>query len=87
LIGVVLSYACLRTKSLYLAIGLHAGWIFLTKTNILFFDYLRTMPKWLFGDSTVVTGVLGWILLIVTLILIRFVTEAQFYGKNSARTS
>lgn len=87
LIGVVLSYACLRTKSLYFAIGLHAGWIFLTKTNILFFDYVRTMPKWLFGDSTVITGVLGWILLIVTLILIRFVTEAQFYGKNTARTS
>ena len=87
LIGVVLSYACLRTKSLYFAIGLHAGWIFLTKTNILLFDYLRTMPKWLFGDGTVITGVLGWILLIITLILIRFVTEAQFYGKNTARTS
>ncbi|WP_169703713.1 CPBP family intramembrane glutamic endopeptidase [Candidatus Kuenenia stuttgartensis] len=28
IVGVVLSYAYLKTNSLYLSIGLHAGWIF-----------------------------------------------------------
>ncbi len=86
LVGVVLSYTYLRTKSLYFAIGLHAGWIFLTKVNILFFDHARTNKQWLYGDSTVITGVLGWILLIITLILIKFVTKASFYEKDAART-
>lgn len=76
LVGVVLSYACLRTNSLYFAIGLHAGWVFLIKTNILLFDHVGTNLRWLFGDSKVVSGVLGWGLLIVTLFLVRFVTKA-----------
>ncbi|MEP9411759.1 MAG: CPBP family intramembrane metalloprotease [Candidatus Brocadia sp.] len=75
LVGVVLSYACLRTKSLYLAIGLHAGWVFLIKANRLFFDQTRTKLEWLFGDKEMVTGVLGWIFLTCTLILIRLVTK------------
>ncbi len=86
LVGVVLSYACLRTNSLYFAIGLHAGWIVLIKTNILLFDHVGTNLRWLFGDSKVVTGVLGWGLLIVTLFLVRLVTkttscETVSYGK------
>ena len=86
LVGVVLSYACLRTNSLYFAIGLHTGWIFLIKTNILLFDHVDTNFRWLFGDSKVVTGVLGWGLLIVTLFLVRLVTkttscETVSYGK------
>ncbi|MDO8140354.1 MAG: CPBP family intramembrane metalloprotease [Candidatus Brocadiales bacterium] len=86
LVGVVLSYACLRTNSLYFAIGLHAGWIVLIKTNILLFDHVGTNFRWLFGDSKVVTGVLGWGLLIVTLFLVRLVTkttscETVSYGK------
>ncbi len=76
LVGVVLSCACLRPNSLYFAVGLHAGWVFLIKTNILLFDHVGTNLRWLFGDSKVVTGVLGWGLLIVTLFLVRFVTKA-----------
>jgi len=84
LVGVVLSYACLRTNSLYFAIGLHAGWIVLIKTNILLFDHVGTNLRWLFGDSKVVTGVLGWGLLLVTLFLIRFVTKVPF-GETLSR--
>lgn len=77
LVGAVLSYSCLRTKSLYLAIGLHTGWVFLIKTNKLFFDHHAGKHlEWLFGDSDMVTGVLGWIFLICTLLLIRLVTKA-----------
>lgn len=87
LIGVVLSYACIRTKSLYLAIGLHAGWIFIAKTNTVLFDQVRTSSKWLYGDSTVATGLIGWILLIITFFLIRSITKVSINGKNFARIS
>ena len=77
LVGTVLSYSCLRTKSLYLAIGLHAGWVFLIKTNKLFFDHhAGKNAEWLFGDNYIVTGVLGWIFLLFTLVLIRFIAKA-----------
>lgn len=77
LVGAVLSYSCLRTKSLYLAIGLHAGWVFLIKANKLFFDHhAGKNVKWLFGDNYIVTGVLGWIFLMFTLVLIRCIAKA-----------
>lgn len=75
LVGIVLSYACLRTKSLYFAVGLHTAWVFLIKTNKMLFDHRGSKLNWLFGDSNVVTGVLGWGLLIVTLILIKLSTS------------
>ncbi|MCF6157376.1 MAG: CPBP family intramembrane metalloprotease [wastewater metagenome] len=77
LVGVVLSYSCLRTRSLYFAIGLHAGWVFLIKISSLLFDRLKKDQEWLFGDGNVVTGILAWILLIVTLIIIWFITNTS----------
>lgn len=85
LVGAVLSYSCLRTKSLYFAFGLHAGWVFLIKTNKLFFDHHAGKNfVWFFGDSYLVTGVLGWAFLIITLILVRFVTKVPYHGKDVA---
>jgi membrane protease YdiL (CAAX protease family) len=86
LVGVVLSYAYFRTKSLYLAIGIHAGWIFLIKANKLFFNHAGMNLKWLFGDSKLITGLLGWSFLIFTLVLIHLVTKISYDGKNAART-
>lgn len=85
LVGAVLSYSFLRTKSLYLAIGLHAGWVFLIKTNKLIFDHhAGKNVAWLFGDDYIVTGVLGWIFLLFTFVLIRFVTKVSYHGKDAA---
>ena len=75
LVGVVLSYAFLRTGSLYFSIGLHAGWVFLIKANNLFFNHTGTSHRWLVGDSKAVTGAVGWGLLMATLILVRCVTK------------
>ncbi len=85
LIGVVLSYACLRTRSLYFSIGLHAGWVFLIKTNDSFLRYAGTNYQWLYGDKDLITGLLGWIMLVVTLFLVYLVTKTSFDGKNTAR--
>ncbi len=85
LVGSVLSYSFLRTKALYLAIGLHAGWVFLIKTNKLFFDHhAGKNVAWLFGDSYIVTGVLGWVFLLFTFVLIRFFTKVSHHGKDAA---
>lgn len=85
LIGVVLSYAYLRTRSLYFSIGLHAGWVFLIKTNGSFLRYAGTNYRWLYGDKDVITGLLGWVMLVVTLFLVYLVTKTSFDGKNTAR--
>lgn len=63
LIGVVLSYALVRTGSLYLSIGLHAGWVFALKSMRVFGDFSREDLGWLFGaaDPKIVSGVVTWI--------------------------
>lgn len=62
LIGIVLSYALVRTGTLYLAIGLHAGWVIAIKTVRVFGDYRAEDLGWLFGssDPKIVSGVVAW---------------------------
>jgi len=62
LIGIVLSYGFLRTGTLYLSIGLHAGWVIAIKTVRVFGDYRAEDLGWLFGssDPKIVSGVVTW---------------------------
>ena len=62
LIGIVLSYAFARTGTLYLSIGLHAGWVIAIKTVRVFGDYRAESLGWLFGssDPKIVSGVVTW---------------------------
>jgi membrane protease YdiL (CAAX protease family) len=85
LIGLVLSYAFLRTESLYLSIGLHAGWIFGIKTVRVYGDYRREELGWLFGSSEpkLVSGVAGWIGIIAVGVIIHFMTRKREQGKAS----
>jgi membrane protease YdiL (CAAX protease family) len=71
LVGIVLAYAYVRTGSLYLSIGLHAGWVFGIKAESLFFDRINSVAPWFFGDGRVVTGVFGWIMLLLMLVIVR----------------
>ncbi len=71
LVGVVLSYAFIKTKSLYLSIGLHAGMVFMMKADGEFLVRVSEKLGWLFGDSKLVTGVLIWSLLIFILFVIK----------------
>lgn len=75
LIGVVLSYALVRTGNLYLSIGLHAGWIIGLKTVRVFGDFTRGDLGWAFGssDPKIVSGVVTWLgVLLVALAVNRF---------------
>jgi membrane protease YdiL (CAAX protease family) len=67
LVGVVLSCAYVWTGSLYLCIGLHAGWVFSLKSARLLFQRNPAVVPWFFGDGLVVTGVLGILSLVTVL--------------------
>ncbi|HWP57533.1 MAG TPA: CPBP family intramembrane glutamic endopeptidase [Candidatus Acidoferrales bacterium] len=77
LIGIALSYAFFRTGSLYLAIGLHAGWVFSLKTFDLFGRARRRDMGWLFGASEpkIVSGVATWIGIIAVVLVIHWATR------------
>jgi uncharacterized protein len=77
LIGVVLSFAFTRTGNLYLAIGLHAGWVFALKTFRVFGDYRRHGLDWMFGASEpkIVSGVLTWVGIILVALVVYWITR------------
>ena len=77
LIGVVLSFAFTRTGNLYLAIGLHAGWVFALKTFRVFGDYRRDDLGWMFGsiDPKIVSGVLTWVGIALVALAVYWITR------------
>ena len=77
LLGVLLSYAFLRTGNLYLAIGLHAGWVFSLKSVRVFGDYRREDLGWLFGstDPKIVSGIAAWIGILTVLVVVHWLTR------------
>jgi CAAX protease family protein len=77
LIGIVLSYAFLRTGTLYLSIGLHAGWIISIKTVRVFGDYQRESLGWLFGstDPKIVSGVVTWTGILLVGLAVHWITR------------
>lgn len=78
-IGLVLSYAFMRTGSLYLAIGLHTGWIFGLKTLRVYGDYQRENLGWLFGAANpkLVSGVAGWLVLLSVAYIVYLTTRTR----------
>lgn len=60
LFGLVLSYAFLKTGSLFLSIGLHAGSVFFLKIDNWFIASVPQAPPLVFGDKNLHSGLLGW---------------------------
>ena len=79
LIGFVLCYAYLRSGSLYLSIGLHAGWVFGLKSTRIFGDYSREALGWLFGSSDpgIVSGVAGWTGILTVGVVVHWMTRKR----------
>ena len=78
IIGIVLSYALLRTGSLYLAIGLHAGWIFGIKALPLFGEFSREDLGWIFGAKPkLVSGVVTWAGILLVGAIVHFMTRKR----------
>ena len=91
LIGAVLCYAFERTGTLYLSIGLHAGWIFSLKTLRVFGDFRRNDLGWLFGstDPKIVSGVVTWIGILLVGVAVSRVTRrrARLFPDPPARAA
>ena len=79
LLGVVMSYAFTRTGNLYLAIGLHGGWVFSLKTLRVFGDFSREDLGWMFGssDPKIVSGVFTWIGIALVAVGVRWFTQRR----------
>lgn len=77
LVGAVLSLAVERTGKLYLAIGLHAGWVFSLKTIGLFGNIERPKLGWLFGTGhpKIVSGVATWVAILLTGAAVHYLTR------------
>ena len=91
LIGAVLCYAFERTGTLYLSIGLHAGWIFSLKTLRVFGDFRRGDLGWLFGstDPKIVSGVVTWLGILLVGIAVSLITRrrARLFPDPPARAA
>ena len=79
LIGAVLCYAFERTGTLYVSIGLHAGWIFSLKTLRVFGDFRRDDLGWMFGatDPKIVSGVVTWVGIVLVGIAVGLITRQR----------
>lgn len=84
ILGLVLSYALVRTGSLYLGIGLHAGWVFSLKTMRVFGDFTRDDLGWVFGstDPKIVSGVATWFGIVLVGVALHLLTR-----KRAARSA
>jgi membrane protease YdiL (CAAX protease family) len=79
IIGLVLSYAFFCTRTLYLSIGLHAGWVFALKIMRVFGDFERGDLGWAFGstDPKIVSGVATWIGIAAVGVIVHFITRSR----------
>lgn len=75
LLGLVLSYAYLRTRRLYLSMGIHAGLVFAVKAQTSWGNRVPDAPGWLFGGHYVTGGVLGWALLLLMAVAVHWATR------------
>jgi membrane protease YdiL (CAAX protease family) len=84
LIGIIVSFALVRTGKLYLSIGLHAGWIISIKSLRVFGDFRREDLGWLFGstDPKIVSGVATFIGLALVGVAVHYVTRSRS-GRSS----
>jgi membrane protease YdiL (CAAX protease family) len=90
LIGVILSFALQRTGNLYLAIGLHAGWVLSLKMIRVFGDFTREDLGWAFGstDPKIVSGVATWVGILLVGVAVHWLTRqgsSRAGGQSLAR--
>ena len=65
LLGIVLSLSTLRTRQVYVAIGLHAALAYGARVNKLVIVVNKSSLDWLVGTSRLINGVASWVALLV----------------------
>ncbi len=80
--GIILAVAYQRSGSLFLSIGLHAGWIFWLKSYRFVSTPVNGTATWLWGTDELING---WMALIVLLIVL-FAIHRLYPQKKNMRT-
>lgn len=75
LAGWILGYAFQRTGNLWLAIGLHAGWIFWLKSYVLFTREGISRHPWWWGTVRMIDGWFGLVVLLLVLLTVQRLTR------------
>ncbi|MBT6431538.1 MAG: CPBP family intramembrane metalloprotease [Deltaproteobacteria bacterium] len=75
MVGVVLAYATLKTRSLFLAIGIHAGWVFVLR--MVQMGSTRSAPADWWVGRPLITGIIPFGLVTLTGVLIYY-----YFGRN-----
>jgi len=80
LLGWVLALSVLRTKQLYLAIGLHASLAYAARVNKLLIAFSEESASWLVGTSRLINGVCAWVALAAIAAMVWWWTKARQQG-------
>lgn len=73
LFGGILNVLYLRSGSLYMSIGLHAGCVFFVKTDRYFVDFINDSPM-LWGSAKMYDSLAGWVFIaLMGIVLIRLI--------------
>lgn len=80
--GVLMAYAFLRTRSLYLSMGLHGGFVFFLKMDGIFVNRLMASPVWLFGGERLIGGIVTWLIFLAAFPWVRWLTRGYFPMQN-----
>jgi uncharacterized protein len=70
LFGLFSSLLFIKTDNYYLLSGVHAGAVFIIKFNRVILDFYKKDWEWLFGTSTGIDSVAGWILMAFLIIVV-----------------
>ncbi|MBI3307333.1 MAG: CPBP family intramembrane metalloprotease [Candidatus Omnitrophica bacterium] len=79
--GLILNDLVVRTKSLYASIGLHAGCVYAVKLDGMLLNHINRHPLYL-GTEKVLDGFLGWGLLFVLFLLLRWYPFQKYRVPN-----
>ncbi len=75
LIGIILANAYVYTKSLYLSIGIHAGWVYIVKLDKHFVNHFDSVFQKAFGGEKLLKSMTAWIFVLVILLFLRKFSE------------
>lgn len=71
LIGVILANAYVYTKSIYLSIGIHAGWVYIVKLDKHFVNHFDSVFQKAFGGEKLLKSMVAWLFVLIILLLLR----------------
>ena len=90
LAGWLLAELTVKTKTLWAAMGLHAGWVFAIKLLGRSWKYVEipsSGPTWFYGEKFAATGVIGWIVVGALILVVNGVALYLVYRVVAAAVS